>query len=559
MSIGILNTALSGLAAFQRSLETTSNNISNVNTEGYSRQRAELATRPEQYTSGGYLGTGVNVVNITRSYDQFLTSQVRASTSAFSEVDSYHSLASQIDKLLADEATGLSSSMKSFFNAVNDVANDPSSVPIRNVLISETNALTNQFSTMGSRLDEIKQQVDSNLETGVDDLNNYAAAIAKLNVQIVDYIGRGNGQQMPNDLLDQRDELLRKVSEKIDTSVVSQSDGSVSVFIGQGQPLVLGPTASTFSLTGNTFDPTQMEIKLNGQNITDYFSGGQIGGNLRFRDEVLYPAQRQLGLLAIGIATEFNNIHKSGYDLDGETDLAFFDLGKPPVQVLGNSSVSGLEVKAEFLDPTSSANLGTSYRIDVTATGDFDITNLSNNKPVGTFTLADLQAGTPDLGFTFDILGGPANPGDQFEVSPSIDAARYLSLSNDIASPRNIAAAQGFVAGPPVSGLPGDNRNALDLAKLETATLMQNGKITFTQVYGQLVTEVGGKTNTALVSRSAQDVLLENATTAKENLSGVNLDEEAANLIKFQNSYQAAAKAVSVANSLFDTLIGAVR
>jgi len=378
-------------------------------------------------------------------------------------------------------------------------------------------------------------------------------------VQIVDYIGRGNGQQMPNDLLDQRDELLRKVSEQIDTSVVSQSDGSVSVFIGQGQPLVLGPTASKFSLAGNTFDPAQMEIKLNGQNITDYFSGGQLGGNLRFRDEVLYPAQRQLGLLAIGIATEFNNIHKSGYDLDGQTDLAFFDLGNPPVQVLGSSSVPGLEVKAEFLDPSSSANLGTSYRINVTATGDFDITNLSNNKPVGTFTLADLQAGTPDLGFTFDILGGPANPGDQFEVSPSIDAARYLSLSNDIASPRNIAAAQGFVAGPPVSGLPGDNRNALDLAKLETATLMQNGKITFTQVYGQLVTEVGGKTNTALVSRSAQDVLLENATTAKENLSGVNLDEEAANLIKFQNSYQAAAKAVSVANSLFDTLIGAVR
>ena len=551
MSIGILNTALSGLAAFQRSLETTSNNIANVNTEGYSRQRTELATRPEQYTSGGYLGTGVNVVNITRSYDQFITSQVRASTSAFSEVDSYHSLASQIDKLLADEATGLSSSMKSFFNAVNDVANDPSSAPIRNVLISEADGLTNHFNTMGARLDEIEQQVDSNLETGVGDLNNYAAAIAKLNVQIVDYIGRANGQQMPNDLLDQRDELLRKVSEKIDTSVVSQSDGSVSVFIGQGQPLVLGPTASSLSLVGIASDPTHMQITLNGSDITDMLSGGQLSGNLRFRDEVLYPAQRQLGLLALGLATEFNNVHQNGYDLDGDTGLNFFDLGTPTVQVLGKTTDATLVASATFVAPTSSASLGTSYRINVTA-GGFDLTNLSDNSSNSYGSLAALQTATQAFGFDINFSGGSLNAGDQFEVSPSMNAARSLKRSSDINSSRDIAAAT-------ASGLTGDNRNALDLAKLETATLMQNGKITFTQVYGQLVTEVGGKTNTALVSRSAHDVLLENATTAKENLSGVNLDEEAANLIKFQNSYQAAAKAVSVANTLFDALIGAIR
>lgn len=559
MSIGILNTALSGLAAFQRSLETTSNNISNVNTEGYSRQRVELATTPAQFMGSGYVGTGVAVANIARSYDQFISGQIRSSTSAFSEVDSYHTLASQIDTLIADENTGISASMKAFFNSVNDVANNPSSTPVRNVLISEGKALANQFGSIGSRLDEIKQQVDSNLETDVRDLNNYASAIAKLNTQIVDAIGRTSGQQMPNDLLDQRDELLRKVAEKVDTAVVSQSDGSVSVFIGQGQPLVLGAGVRTLSLSGNNFDPTHQEIFLNSENITSYLSGGEIGGNLRFRDEVLYPSQREFGLLAVGLATEFNNVHKAGYDLDANTGLDFFDLGKPPVQVFGTTSVSGLEVSAEFLAPTSSVNLGESYRLTVTASGDYDITNLSNNQFVGTFTPANLQAGTPNLGFTFEVTTGTPNTGDQFVVSPTIDAARYLSLSDDITSPRSIAAAKNVLVGPPVTALPGDNENALELAKLESKALMQNNSVTFNQVFGQMVTQIGGLTNTAKISRSAQEVLLNNATTARENLAGVNLDEEAANLMKFQNSYQAAAQAVSVANSLFTTLIGAVR
>ncbi len=559
MSIGILNTALSGLAAFQRSLETTSNNISNVNTEGYSRQRVELATTPAQFMGSGYVGTGVAVANIARSYDQFISGQIRSSTSAFSEVDSYHTLASQIDTLIADENTGISASMKAFFNSVNDVANNPSSTPVRNVLISEGKALANQFGSIGSRLDEIKQQVDSNLETDVRDLNNYASAIAKLNTQIVDAIGRTSGQQMPNDLLDQRDELLRKVAEKVDTAVVSQGDGSVSVFIGQGQPLVLGAGVRTLSLGGNNFDPTHQEIFLNSENITSYLSGGEIGGNLRFRDEVLYPSQREFGLLAVGLATEFNNVHKAGYDLDANTGLDFFDLGNPPVQVFGTTSVSGLEVSAEFLAPTSSVNLGESYRLTVTASGDYDITNLSNNQFVGTFTPANLQAGTPNLGFTFEVTTGTPNTGDQFVVSPTIDAARYLSLSDDITSPRSIAAAKNVLVGPPVTALPGDNENALELAKLESKALMQNNSVTFNQVFGQMVTQIGGLTNTAKISRSAQEVLLNNATTARENLAGVNLYEEAANLMKFQNSYQAAAQAVSVANSLFTTLIGAVR
>ena len=552
MSIGLLSSALSGLTAFQRSLDTTSNNIANVNTEGYSRQRVELASRPEQYTSAGYMGVGVDTPNITRSYDQFLTGQVRASTAAFSEVDSYHALSSEIDNLLADESTGLSASMKSFFNAVNDLSNDPSSIPIRKILLAETDATASHFNTIANRLGEIEQQVNTNLQNGVDDLNNYAKGLAKLNLQIVDSIGRTTGKQLPNEMLDQRDELLRKVAEQIDISVLEQADGSVSVFIGQGQALVMGGNATSLAIKGNLTAAGTLEIEANGVNITEQISGGALNGNLRFRDEVLYPAQRQLGLLATGIATEFNTIHQQGFDLNGDQGLALFDLGVPEVQVLSHVQDQTLIAQATFQAPTSSAALASAYRIDVTS-GGFTLTNLDNTtNPSNYASLADLQAATPSLGFNIDFLGGSLSIGDRFEISPSIHAAMTLQRNSLVNSPRQIAAGQS-------AGLSGDNRNALLLADLENQTLMQNGKASFTQVYGQLVAEIGGTTNTALVSRSAQEVLLNQAKTEKSNLSDVNLDEEAANLIQFQNAYQAAAQAVSVARSLFDTLIGAVR
>ncbi|MEY4718538.1 MAG: flagellar hook-associated protein FlgK [Pseudomonadota bacterium] len=553
MSIGLLSSALSGLTAFQRSLDTTSNNIANVNTEGYSRQRVELASRPEQYTSAGYMGVGVDTPNITRSYDQFLTGQVRASTAAFSEVDSYHALSSEIDNLLADESTGLSASMKSFFNAVNDLSNDPSSIPIRKILLAETDATANHFNTIANRLGEIENQVNTNLQNGVDDLNNYAKGLAKLNLQIVDSIGRTTGKQLPNEMLDQRDELLRKVAEQIDISVLEQADGSVSVFIGQGQALVMGGNATSLAIKGNLTAAGTLEIEANGFNITEQISGGALNGNLRFRDEVLYPAQRQLGLLATGIATEFNTIHQQGFDLNGDQGLALFDLGVPEVQVLSHVQDQTLIAQATFQAPSSSAALASAYRIDVNSGGGFNLTNLDNpTNPSNYASLADLQAATPSLGFNIDFLGGSLSIGDRFEISPSIHAAMTLQRNSLVSSPRQIAAAQ-------IAGLSGDNRNALLLADLENQTLMQNGKASFTQVYGQLVAEIGGTTNTALVSRSAQEVLLNQAKTEKSNLSDVNLDEEAANLIQFQNAYQAAAQAVSVARSLFDTLIGAVR
>lgn len=322
MANGILGTAVSGLMAFQRSIETTSNNIANANTEGYSRQRVETVASLPEYSGGGYIGTGVQVSNITRSYDQFISAQLRSSTSAFGEVDSFKSYAAQIDNLLADPTTGMDPAMQSFFNSVNDVANDPSSIAAREVMLTEGASLTHRFGMISNRFDELKDQVNSDLKSMTQTANSYAVEIAALNKRIATDIGRANGQQLPNDLLDQRDNFLNKLADLVDVSVIPQANGMVSVLMSNGLPLVMDAQAATLGIKANDFDPTRLDVtytdaKGQEQMITDRVKGGKIAGALRFRAEILDPAQQKLGAVAAAIAIDFNAIHAAGYDLDG--------------------------------------------------------------------------------------------------------------------------------------------------------------------------------------------------------------------------------------------------
>lgn len=558
MSIGIINSAISGLAAFQRSLDVTSNNIANVNTEGYSRQRAELQTRPEQFSGNGYMGSGVNVTTIKRSYDEFINTQVRASSTAFHDVDNFYRLSSRIDNLLADQNTGLSSAMKTFFNSVNDVANDPTSLPARQVMLSEGDAIAKHFNTLSARFEDIRQQVNNNLETSVQEVNAFAKSIAGLNQQITDSIAKSQGLQFPNALMDQRDLLLAKIAEKMDIAVVPQPDGSFSVFAGQGQPLILSNRASNLSLQAASDDPTRSLLLLNGEDISHTLTGGEIYGSIRFRDDMLDPAQQQLGLMASGLAEEFNAVYRNGYNLEGLNGQNFFEVGTPPAQVRVTASDPALKVTAVYLPPdpldlsitNPTKNWGASYRVTVTGSDTYQLTNLSNNQAVTLGSFGELTDAAAANGFTISI-DGTQNPGDTFIISPHFNMAANIKLNQNIASPKQVAAA----ASP---GLAGDNSIALQLAGLESKNLMLDGKSSFSQVYGQIVATVGSQTRTAMVGRSAQEVLLNQATATREDLVGVNLDEEAANLIKYQNAYQAAARAVSVASNIFDTLIGIV-
>jgi len=552
---GILGSALSGLMAFQRSLDTTSHNIANVNTDGYSRQHVEFSARPAEFTGAGYVGQGVNIATVSRSYDQFINNQLTSSTSAFAETDAYSTLAAQVDNISSNADTGLSPALKSFFNAVNAVANDPTSLPARQVMVSQVGDVTHQFNTLSSQFDDLRNQTNKQMQSTVDDINSFAASIASINNKIITNSSQafGEGEQLPNDLLDQRDALLNKIAEKVNVSTLTQQDGSISVFIGNGQSLVLGVSAAKLSLASSNTDPSYKNILMDGQDISKQISGGELSGVLKFRDEVLDPAQNQLGLVAAGFASQLNVAHTAGFDLNGDAGIDMFSFGSPALTVPVVAAPGSTGSITATYDPANTGNLNPSdYRLDYNG-ATYSLTRLSDNTLI---TLPGTFPGTPTnvAGVTI-TQAVPPTAGSSFLIRPTFDAAKKMTAS--ITDPAKIAAAG--TTGGAGSPIPGDNTVALNLASLEKKSVLLGGKSTFNDAYGQLVSKVGALAHTAKINSSAQEVLLTQAKQTRENLAGVNLDEEAANLIKFQQSYQAAAKAISVANSLFDTLIGAIR
>ncbi|MCK9395773.1 MAG: flagellar hook-associated protein FlgK [Methylobacter sp.] len=610
---GLLATSLSGLMAAQRALETTQNNISNVNTDGYSRQQVEQGTKPAQFTGDGYVGQGVNVTNITRSYDQFVNKQLSSSTSAFGDADRYHQLATSVDNITADSSTGIAPVLNRFFNALSSVSSDPSSIPSRQVLLSEANALTQSFNTIGGKFEEIRTLNNNDIGAKINDINSLAASIADLNVQITANVGKAQGLKQPNDLLDKQDALLSKLSEIVNVSVVPQKDGTSSVFIGNGQALVLNGGAATFTTLQSQFDPSKLEVGIKTANgtidITNQISGGSLGGALRFRDEVLDPAQQKLGQVTAGLAMEVNAVHEKGFDLNGTAGLALFNFSGTAVPVIQSSLNTGnATVTASFQDvnvnPSATANLDFSdYKLKYVNAGggvDYTLTRIRDNQVINltattvagisTLSFATTQPANtnitalPGIDIKVDTNGGKTiSVGDESMIRPTYSAAQKIGVN--ITDPKKIAAAtnievdpvtnlpvQKLAGGVPVvdalgnpvyvtinGPMPGDNRNALQLANLKDKLSMLGGSASFNDAYGQIVSGVGTLTQAAGLSSSAQQTLLNQAKGARESLAGVNLDEEAANLIKFQQAYQASAQSISVARSLFDTLLGAVK
>ncbi len=542
MGSAILDIATSALRVTQQALNTVGHNIANVNTEGYSRQRVDTATREPFFSGAGFFGTGVETTAIKRAYDDFLTTRLREATTAFSEVDGYHRLAAQIDNLVADPDVGVSSALKNFFNAVHDVASDPTSIPARQTLLTEAETLGDRFNLLDARLKEINAQTQNELRNQIEEINATAREIAGLNQKIVYELARAQGKP-PNDLLDRRDLLLNRLAEKIDVTPVPQDNGAVSVFIGNGQNLVSDSRAATLGLRPNDLDPNVSEVTLTTGTttltITSTLSGGEVGGLLRFRDEVLVPTQNKLGRLAAGIALEFNGLHKNGYDLDGNTGMNFFQPLTISVLQNGSGTLTASYVNAADLQASD-------YLLEYDGVN-YTLTRLSDRTQT---TLTGFPA-TVD-GIEIDFTTPPA-AGDRFLIRPTADAAGKLDVA--LTDPRRIAAAGTDTS----SGAIGDNGTALSLAGLESAKLLLGGKATLQDAYSQMVAEVGSLTRAAEISRDAHETVKQQALQAREAVAGVNLDEEAADLVKFQQAYQAAAQVVSVATQTFDTLINAVR
>ena len=329
----MLSTAVSGLLAFQRALATTSHNIANVNTPGYSRQTTEISTQPANFFGGLYFGNGVEIEGIRRAYDQFLVRDFRDSTSAHSRAAMFGSLAGQVDDVLADPQGGITAILHDFFEAVQAVADDPASSTTRFAMIHSAEALAGRFENVSNRFEEIQLSARNQIQHKVDEINLLVTSIRDINLTLESMNSTDQVGQQAADLLDERDQLLLQLSEKVDISVVDEQSNQLSIFIGNGQAVLTGTEAFTLSTQPSASDPNRDVIAYNGLitvfDISANLTGGELGGLLEFRDQVLDPALNALGRTAIGLAETFNAQMRDGMDLNGNLGQDFFSYTPP--------------------------------------------------------------------------------------------------------------------------------------------------------------------------------------------------------------------------------------
>lgn len=309
----ILSNSVSGLLSVQRALATTGHNVSNANTEGYSRQTVSMSARQPQFMGNGYVGTGTKVDSITRSFDQFVESQFRDAASENSRLGFLQNFASQVTGVLGDTETGVSQASQAFFNAAGDVASNPTDITSRQAFLNEGSALTDRLNRVDTQLAQLNASVGQQAGSIAREINAFSGEVADLNEKISTAYAR-DPNTLPNDLLDRRDQLVRDIAERINVRVTDDGKGSINLAVGSGQSLVTGNVQTDLNATPV---PSGVEIEIDGQSITRQVTGGDLGGIVEAQSTLITPLRNQLGRTAMVVAQEVNAIQKQGFDLDG--------------------------------------------------------------------------------------------------------------------------------------------------------------------------------------------------------------------------------------------------
>ena len=635
MGNSILDIGVSGLLTAQSQLQTTSHNISNAGTPGYKRQQVILSSNIPQSSGAGFIGRGVHSSTVQRIYNQFLVSQSLQIQTQSQALDSNYAYIKQLDNMLGDSASGLSPALQNFFSAVQDVAQNPSVIPSRQAMLSNAEALVARFQSMDQRMSQIREGVNTQIASSVDEINSLASQVAEMNHQILVMESSAAGQPA-NDMLDQRDELINQLSKIINTNTVRQSDGSVNVYVGNGGALVVGAQALSLQAINSPNDPGNLTVGLVSRNNTiqipeRQITGGTLGGVLSFRSVTLDSAQNALGRIAVTLAQTFNAQHQLGMDLNGVMGENFFTLPSPKI------------ISASSNNPASSIAAGISdynvlttsdYQVSYDGTN-YTLTRLSDNTSVST-PVAPSGASPLTLD-GISVTAATILPNERFRIQPTINGAKDIAVN--ITDTTKIAAAgpnrtnaavtntgtgkisagtvnplpldpnlqqtltitfhtpydgqydvtgigtglpatnQSYTAGADISfngfafqidgnpaagdiftivpnnGGSADNRNVLLLGVLQTRNTLGNGTASYQSAYGQLVSQIGNKTRELEVTSKAQANLLAQTEQSMQSVSGVNLDEEAANLIRFQQAFQASSKVIEISNTLFDSIL----
>ncbi len=541
----IINSAMSGLSAAQAALSTTSNNISNYTVAGYSRQTAILSQSNSTLQGNSYYGNGVTLSGVQREYDEFITAQLRGSSSNYSAVNTQYNQISNIDDLLSTSTTSLSTSIQSFFTNVQNVvsnANDPSA---RQSMLSYAQGLVNQFQTTAQYLNNMQNSVNTDIASNVDQINTFTSQIADLNSQIAKLTTGGGAA--PNNLLDQRDQLVNSLNNVVGVNV-SQQDGSYIVSMGS-VTLVNGKNSTSLVAMPSSSDSTRTTVGYvdkqagNVEIPEKTLTTGSLGGLLAFRTQDLDTAQNQLGQLAAAFTTSFNTVHSEGYDSNGDQGGNFFNIGSPTV--VGNSkNTSAATVTAAWSD--TSAMKASNYTVSYDGSN-WSVTRMSDN--VKFSVTPDATDGTLNFdGLKLTVSTSPApNAKDSFLVKPVQNVIAGMSVA--ITDESQIAAASSATSGE------SDNRNAQKLLDLQDSKLV-NGNATIAQAYASIVSTVGNKTSTLKTASTTQENVVTQLSDRQQSVSGVNLDEEYSNLTKYQQFYMANAQVLQTASTIFNALMG---
>ena len=625
---GTITNGLSALLAAQRALQTTSNNIANANTAGYVRQRIDFVEQPGTPLGRITIGAGVAVADVSRVYDQFLTDNLRNSTSTEQRYIAYGDFATRLDTILGNPDTGVSASVQRFFDQVETVGRDPTSIAQRQQLLLEGDSLASRFQQLDSALNGLENEIDGRLTNATNTINQLTSQIADVNDDIVS----AGGSAAPS-LLDKRDELLKALGGQIDITTVRQGDGSVSVLVGSGQSLVLGNRSTRLTTIPDTYDGSRLQLAVdNGgilQNISTKVNGGIVGGLLAFRNDALDSARQDLGQLAVGLTDIFNTQHRQGVDLNGDLGANFFTTTTPLTSSATTNTGSAL-VSAVIADASSLA--GSDYELRFNGSA-WSVLDRSSGAAVPTTGAGTAASPLLFKGLSVTATAGAA-AGDRYLVRPVANAVNDFRVN--VAAPAEIALAapvvsrigagnisQATVSAPSVaditdpklqttatilfdspssyvvftgggadligplpytsgdpisfagwtvqvSGQPqtgdsflvaaaaagsGDNRNALSLSSVAQKGFFSGGTQSVLDLGADIVATVGSTANRASNEIKVQGALREQAEIDVENISGVNLDEEAANMLRYQQAYLAASKVISVADSLFQNLL----
>ncbi|MDR7308560.1 flagellar hook-associated protein FlgK [Rhodoferax saidenbachensis] len=642
--MGILNIGAQALQANLVALQTTGNNIANVNTAGYSRQKVVLQTVAGQFTGGGYLGKGVSIQTIQRNFDSFLNRQsTLASTTQAADVTRANYL-TQLTNIFQGGTDGVGASINDMLNAFSDVASAPTDLTARTVALTRVDETARRLRSASQSLDDLQSGIAQSIGEKVTAINTLAHNIADVNEQISR--AQGNGQP-PNDLLDRRDQLIRDLNQYVQTTSIPADDGTVGVFIGGSQALVLGTEVAPVSIVPDDFGDTlksRLAITRNGSSMVldeNTLGGGEVSGLLRFQNNDLAEGRNLLGRLTMGITTAMNDQHKLGLDLDGNVGGNLFTpttFGSSNIyQATGQTSAASMTLSIADVTQLEASD----YEINFTTPPNASVKRMSD----GLVRTVDLSSPVTLDGLTITTTGAAgATAGDRFLLKPYSTSAS--NVAREFSTPRALAVAaplaatltptntgslalaslsaktlattaatvpqpsytvtftngvggttydivdntgltagvtgQSYVSGQAINytpaGFPGFSMTLTGSpATNDTVTIGQNAfaatsggnasammdlrdKAMFdgaalTDGYAGLISQIGIRSQSANYSAQVSSNIATNAEKDRSGVSGVNLDEEAAKLLQYQQAYQASAKMIQIAQSIFDTLI----